>query len=190
MSRLKALLTIMVIVLVVGCKREESTTPKMPIHYDYTILDELEIVVPPSGQPGRFIYIIGCNISDTTLRGTYYVSPTGNDTNPGTRALPWRTLAYAVQQLHPGDTLIVFAQEGRRPVIAGGNNVRAIFDISDCSYLWFENLEITHNENLEGEGKFSRDCFVSYTQNHPTSKSCLKNLHSPYRRNGIRFIGH
>jgi hypothetical protein len=35
----------------------------------------------------------------------YFVSPTGSDGNPGTRALPWGTLPFALGQLHPGDTL-------------------------------------------------------------------------------------
>jgi hypothetical protein len=36
---------------------------------------------------------------------TYYISPNGSDSNPGTAALPWKTFAYAIPRLYPGDTL-------------------------------------------------------------------------------------
>jgi parallel beta-helix repeat protein len=36
---------------------------------------------------------------------TFYVAPTGSDTNPGTLAQPWGTLRHAVAQLRAGDTL-------------------------------------------------------------------------------------
>jgi hypothetical protein len=35
----------------------------------------------------------------------FYVSPAGDDLNPGTRARPWKTLAHATEQLTPGQTL-------------------------------------------------------------------------------------
>jgi hypothetical protein len=41
-------------------------------------------------------------IADTN---TYYVSPGGNDSNPGTIELPWGTVQYALNQLLPGDQL-------------------------------------------------------------------------------------
>lgn len=37
----------------------------------------------------------------------YYVSPTGADTNPGTLPQPWKTLTFAVGQIHAGDTLYI-----------------------------------------------------------------------------------
>jgi hypothetical protein len=39
--------------------------------------------------------------------GAVYVSPSGNDADPGTLARPWRTLRHALQSLRPGSTLIV-----------------------------------------------------------------------------------
>ncbi|MEM4406655.1 MAG: choice-of-anchor Q domain-containing protein [Candidatus Methanomethylicaceae archaeon] len=41
---------------------------------------------------------------------TYYVSPSGTDTNPGTEELPWRTLQKAANTLNPGDLCLI--QEG------------------------------------------------------------------------------
>jgi hypothetical protein len=42
--------------------------------------------------------------SGGTLR---YVSPKGSDTDPGSRSAPFRTLAHALDQLGPGDVLVV-----------------------------------------------------------------------------------
>ncbi|MBR8837711.1 MAG: right-handed parallel beta-helix repeat-containing protein [Stigonema ocellatum SAG 48.90 = DSM 106950] len=42
--------------------------------------------------------------------GVYYVSPSGNDNNPGTSAQPWKTINYAVSQkspVKPGNTILV-----------------------------------------------------------------------------------
>src|SRR5437016_3997045 len=40
---------------------------------------------------------------------TYYVAPTGSDSNPGTSAAPWRTIQKAANTLNGGDTVIVNA---------------------------------------------------------------------------------
>ena len=41
------------------------------------------------------------------LAVTYYVSPTGDDGNPGTGEKPWRTLQYAVDAVRSGDAVLV-----------------------------------------------------------------------------------
>ncbi|HEX2090409.1 MAG TPA: right-handed parallel beta-helix repeat-containing protein [Actinomycetota bacterium] len=38
---------------------------------------------------------------------TYYVSPSGNDANPGTQSAPWRTIQRAADLARAGDTVIV-----------------------------------------------------------------------------------
>ena len=42
-----------------------------------------------------------------TFAGTYYVATNGADANPGTLALPWRTIQKAANTLGPGDTALV-----------------------------------------------------------------------------------
>jgi len=102
---------------------------------------------------------------------TYYVSPTGSNSNPGTRDKPWATPGYASRQLKPGDTLIILGgrytlsqydddiiippsgtanawitikgEEGNRPVLAGSENLVTAIDLSGKSYIKIENLEIT-----------------------------------------------
>lgn len=39
--------------------------------------------------------------------GTYYVSVNGNDVNPGSQALPWRHIQYAMDRVGPGSTVNV-----------------------------------------------------------------------------------
>jgi len=56
---------------------------------------------------------------------TYYVSSTGNDSNPGTLASPWRSIQGSLNQMHCGDTLNVLANgnyvvgDGTLPYFAG-----------------------------------------------------------------------
>jgi parallel beta-helix repeat protein len=45
--------------------------------------------------------------TETPSPPTYYVSPTGSDSNPGTASAPFKTLSRGVSILNPGDILIV-----------------------------------------------------------------------------------
>src|SRR5262249_18330399 len=56
---------------------------------------------------------------------TYYVSPTGSDSNPGTFARPFATVNRGVRVLRPGDTLLVRKgtyPEALRNVIPSGTS--------------------------------------------------------------------
>ncbi len=46
---------------------------------------------------------------------SYYVSPTGSDSNPGTNTAPFLTFAKGVSMLQPGDTLFAYGVPGHRP---------------------------------------------------------------------------
>ena len=56
--------------------------------------------------------------STTTQGLTYYVSPIGDDENPGTQDSPWKTFQKALKKAEAGDTL--FVRGGEYPVILGG----------------------------------------------------------------------
>jgi len=50
--------------------------------------------------------LIASGLSSAAHAATYYLSPTGSDSNSGTSAaLPWKTFAFAIPKLQPGDTL-------------------------------------------------------------------------------------
>jgi len=102
----------------------------------------------------------------------FYVSPTGNDTNPGSLASPWRTIQHAAETVPAGSTVfirdgiygekvaiyvsgnandgpIVFkAYPGERPVIDGTGlpfdpvNSNALISIYDQSYVRIEGLTL------------------------------------------------
>jgi len=53
------------------------------------------------------ISMFGVVNSSSASGNTYYVSTTGNDSNPGTEALPWRTIQKAANMVAAGDTVYV-----------------------------------------------------------------------------------
>jgi hypothetical protein len=134
---------------------------------------------------------------------TYYVSPRGKDTNPGTSKAPWGTPGYGSRKLKPGDTLfilggryvlrlfdediikppsgnagawvIIKGEEGNPPVLAGRDNLMTAIDLSGKSYVRIENLEITHDDRAKGEERYFRDGVEMLEK--PASHIVLKNLH-------------
>ena len=45
----------------------------------------------------------------TLLGATFHVATIGLDSNPGTEVAPWRTLQHAVDNVAPGDEIVVHA---------------------------------------------------------------------------------
>jgi hypothetical protein len=108
---------------------------------------------------------------------TYYVSPAGDNSNPGSHDLPWANPGYGSRQLAPGDTLVIMGgryalktydddiimpsrgtpdawitiigEDGNRPLLAGSDDLLAAMDISGCEYLRIGNLEITSDNGAE-----------------------------------------
>ena len=59
-----------------------------------------------------------------TLATDYFVTKTGNDTNPGTHSSPWKTLSHAANMLIAGDTVYIGSgtyTERLTPVNSGTN---------------------------------------------------------------------
>lgn len=128
----------------------------------------------------------------------YYVAPWGDDSNPGTREKPWRSLGLATRRMNPGDTLmivgekyileeydddvlmppsgspnawtIVIGEEGNRPILAGRGNLITAIDLSGKSYIRIENLEITSDNGAQ-----FRDGIEAL--NGPASHIVLKDLY-------------
>ena len=134
---------------------------------------------------------------------TFYVSPQGKDSNPGTRESPWATPGHASRQLRPGDTLVILAgrytlreydadiisprsgspddwitikgEEGSRPVLAGRDNLTTAINLSGVSHVRVENLEITHDDKATGKGAWFRDGLQILEK--PSSHIVLKDLY-------------
>ncbi len=116
---------------------------------------------------------------------TYYVSPSGDDSNTGTRRKPWASPGRASRRLEPGDTLVILGgryrlsrydediiapppgradawitirgEEGNRPLLAGGGNLAMGINLSGAHYVRLENLELTHDATASGAGQYFRD---------------------------------
>jgi hypothetical protein len=54
-----------------------------------------------------FIFLFTIGLARVVFALTYYVSPTGTDSNPGTQVQPWRTIKKAANSMNGGDTCIV-----------------------------------------------------------------------------------
>jgi len=102
---------------------------------------------------------------------TCYVSPTGLDSNAGTRLYPWASPGYGSRHIAAGDTLLILGgsyaihqfdddiivppsgnaeqwtsiigEPGNRPVLKGSDNLLTAMILSGKSYLRIENIEIT-----------------------------------------------
>jgi hypothetical protein len=53
------------------------------------------------------VFFVGVLFADVANAATYYVSPSGNDSNPGTQTQPFRTIARGLTVTRAGDTLYI-----------------------------------------------------------------------------------
>ncbi len=60
--------------------------------------------------------ILLCLLSSPSFAADYFVSPSGNDSSPGSKAQPWKTISKANQVLQPGDTVYVGPGEYREKI--------------------------------------------------------------------------
>jgi len=151
------------------------------------------ITVPENGTITHDFTLLPASSGDT-----YYVSPSGNNANAGTSDSPWATPGYASRQLKPGDTLIILpgtyslsiydddiilppagtesawitikGQDGTPPKLEGSENLVCAIDISNSSYIRFQNLEIT-----SASGKVIRDGIAG--MEHDINGVILENLY-------------
>ena len=73
---------------------------------------------------GAFIVVTGAGIAQAA---TYYVSTSGNDSNPGTQSAPFRHVSRGVSAAYAGDTVVVmdgtYDNEGQVAQSSGGGSV-------------------------------------------------------------------
>jgi len=68
--------------------------------FSYTVVVFILLVAPLA----LFLSINPANITQAAVT-TFYISPSGSDSGDGTKDSPWETIAFAIPQLQPGDTL-------------------------------------------------------------------------------------
>jgi len=104
--------------------------------------------------------------------GTYYVSPDGNNGNPGTEELPWKTVQKAANTLNAGDTALIKdgtyrelvtvtrsgitleRYAGQSPVIDGNgmSGGSGILVIRDCNHIRIAGLHLSNATSLHTSG--------------------------------------
>ena len=122
-------------------------------------------------------FLLAVSAPVTVSATEYFVSPSGSDSGAGTQADPWRTVQFGVDQLGPGDSLVIRggtynekieigvsgtvtepitirAFPGEAAVIdgAGISSPEAVIGIFDQSYLVVEGLTVTGNAMLDAQG--------------------------------------
>ena len=78
------------------------------------------ILVVLSLVAGTAVYLFSHSLA-LSVGSTYYVSPTGNDSNPGSEALPFRTVGRAAALVQPGSTVYIKAGTYREQVTASAS---------------------------------------------------------------------
>lgn len=142
-------------------------------------------------------------LAGSAAAATFHVAPNGNNANPGTRDRPWASPAYGARQLAPGDTLVIlpgryvladFENDVLRPssgtpgawvtilgegtpppVLVGRDNLLTAVDLAGVEYVRLANLEITHDNTVQGEAAFFRDGLE--VLGSPSAHLVLENLH-------------
>lgn len=116
----------------------------------------------------RSLFFISLFFAGNLFAGSYYVAVSGNNNNTGTKEQPWKTIQFAVDNVVPGDTVLVesgiynervtFHQSGRAgemitlknaanalPVLDGtglDGNQPALIKIVDKKYIVIRGFEI------------------------------------------------
>jgi len=111
------------------------------------------------------------NDNPASIGNTYYVSPSGSDSNAGSLSAPWKTITKAAGVVNPGDTVILRAgtyvggfsitrsgtatnyitfkgADGETAILDGQSTNYNILDISG-SYIRIKNLTFQNNKNAD-----------------------------------------
>ena len=84
------------------------------------------------------------------VAATYYVSPSGSNSNPGTQEQPWQTIQYAVDKTVPGDTVIVGDGVYRETVIITRSGNPEAYIVLKAANTWGPKIEVPFSGNSDG----------------------------------------
>lgn len=85
-----------------------------------------------------------------SVADTFYVDLTGNNSNPGTSAQPWRTVAYAVTRVSPGDTVMVGDGVYKKKIIITRSGTPDRYIVLKAINQWGAKIEITEGGKTDG----------------------------------------
>ena len=91
----------------------------------------------------KFLLIIF--LSSLSFAIDYYVSPSGSNSNPGTKEKPWKTIQYGVDSLRPGDRLFIMKGTYEENILIHTSGKENGFIIISS----LENQKVTLNGDIE-----------------------------------------
>jgi len=98
-----------------------------------------------SKRLSKAIFLFTVALPHMVFAATYYVAPSGSDSNPGAASQPWRTITKANSALQPGDTVFIHAgtyNNQIRPARSGTSNSNRItyqaYGDGDVTLTWTE----------------------------------------------------
>jgi Right handed beta helix region len=149
-------------------------------------------------------------VGSQAIAATYYVSPSGSDSNAGTSTAPWRTFSFATPKLRPGDTLILRngtygplelncaagqlnGQAGQPITIKAENERQALiysngFDalrLYDCSYWIFEGIHFRSNDTVTGNSSQGWAVTVLGGGNHIFRRNIMSHPNRNYNTHAL-----
>lgn len=80
----------------------------------------------------------------------FYVSPSGNDSNPGTASQPWRTIKFAVTKTTPGDTVWVADGVYREKIIMTKSGTLDKYIVLKAINQWGPKVEVAESGKTDG----------------------------------------
>lgn len=110
-----------------------------------------------------------------------YVSPAGDDDNPGSKAAPWKTVQKACESMRPGDTALV------QP---GTYKERIRVDVSGTKAGGYVTLKADGKVLLDGTGSTARDMIEIYDQSYVKVIGFeIAHSKNPRETSGVRVEG-
>ena len=102
-----------------------STTNVLTTRGDLVVRDATQTTRLPIGVAGSFLTTDGSDVLWSNAEGgnVKWVSNAGSDSNPGTQALPWKTINYSLTQLTSGDIIEIESISGGTGGTPGTYNV-------------------------------------------------------------------
>ncbi|MEM8485182.1 MAG: right-handed parallel beta-helix repeat-containing protein [Bacteroidota bacterium] len=85
-----------------------------------------------------------------SIADTFYVATSGNNSNPGTAAQPWRNISFAVTKVSPGDTVFVGDGIYREKVIITRSGTPDNYVVLKSINKWGAKVEVAESGQTDG----------------------------------------
>ena len=145
------------------------------------------------------LFVLAAQLPVLAQPSTYYVSPQGNNNNPGTEAQPWETMLYAVTQVAAGDVVLVADGIYEGPVIITRSGTPDAYITLKSINKWGAKVEVLNGagneDGIKAAGNYlTIDGFEMYdvapgVGHHGNGITVYNNHHVNILNNRIRDFG-